>query len=259
MRIYSAGNAGCRAPTAYGCLQAVAHERPAVKCAAMSALGSLSESVYSSLSLTQQRQVWHCIQSCGADSASAVQAAALKALGTLAMCPSSQTFPGKPCHVALQRQRSRLVFTFLSHEAEACYLCMQQSAFPLGLQSHMHLNGDSCVNNIMEAAPEAQAFHCSAHTAGLPAMVQLIQEGLTCPAVSVQVAAAWALANAGDAVADASCCPGYIIASIAQGASAHAAHAWSWMLEAWLLHYRMQLCTVSRQQVSVSHNTHACV
>ena len=226
MRICSAGNAGQRAPTAYSFLQAVAHERPAVRCAAMSALGGLSESIYSGLSLTQQRQIWHCIQSCGADRASAVQAAALKALGTLAMCPFSRTFPGKPCHVALQRRRSRLVFTFLSREAKACSSCMQQGAFPLGLQSHMHLSGDFCANNIMRAAPEAQVFHCFAHTAGLPAVVQLIREGLTCPVVSVQVAAAWALANAADAAAAASCCSGYIIASIAQGAYPHAAHTW---------------------------------
>ena len=82
------------------CLQAVAHERPAVRCAAMAALGSLSQSVYSRLDLAQQRQIWHCIQSCSAECASAVQAAALKALGTLAMCPSSHAYPGEHDHEA---------------------------------------------------------------------------------------------------------------------------------------------------------------
>ena len=70
-------------------------------------------------------------------------------------------------------------------------------------------------------------------------MIQIIQEALACPVVSVQVAAAWALANAADTAAGASSCPGHTVASIAQGAYPHAAHAWRQMRDAWLLYYMM--------------------
>ena len=76
-------------------LQASTHERPAVRCAAMAALGGLTDATYSCLSLAEQRQIWHSIQTCGMACASAVQAAALKAAGALSACSSSQTYPGR--------------------------------------------------------------------------------------------------------------------------------------------------------------------
>ena len=78
----------------------------------MAVLCSLSESLYSWLSLPEQCQIWLCIRICMADRASAVQAAALKAVGTLAMCPSLQAYPGDNNPVARQKQRC----AFETHE-----------------------------------------------------------------------------------------------------------------------------------------------
>ena len=60
----------------------------------MSVLGGLTDAIYSQLMLAEQRQIWQAIQSGCAGGSSAVQAAALKALGALAACPSSQLYPG---------------------------------------------------------------------------------------------------------------------------------------------------------------------
>ena len=89
----------------------------------MAALSSLSESVYSCLSLIQQRQIWRCIQVCSADCASAVQAAALKAMGTLAMCPSSQTYPGTHRPVAQHEHSLLLVFIRVARRAQNTACC----------------------------------------------------------------------------------------------------------------------------------------
>ncbi len=62
------------------------------------------------------------------------------------------------------------------------------------------------------------------HTGLLP-VVQVLQEGLTCPVASVQLAAAWALANTAGTVASSAHCPGNLVASIAEGAHPHAAIA----------------------------------
>ena len=58
-----------------------------------------------------------------------------------------------------------------------------------------------------------------ASLAGLPALVSFIKGSLTNPTASVQVAAAWALANAADAAASATSCPAHILTSIAEGES----------------------------------------
>ena len=60
----------------------------------MGVLGGLTDAMYSQLMLAEQRQIWQAIQSGCAGSLSAEQAAALKALGALAACPSSQLYPG---------------------------------------------------------------------------------------------------------------------------------------------------------------------
>lgn len=64
----------------------------------MAILGGLTDALYSRLSLSHRRHIWQSIQSCGTatpGSVSALQAAALKALGTLAGCPSNQLYPGR--------------------------------------------------------------------------------------------------------------------------------------------------------------------
>ena len=63
------------------------------------------------------------------------------------------------------------------------------------------------------------SFALCASLAGLPAIASFIKGGLDNPTASVQVAAAWALANAADAAASASSCPAHILTSIAEGES----------------------------------------
>lgn len=117
--------------------QASSHERPAVRCAAMAALGGLTDAAYSCLSLAEQRQIWHSIQNCGMGCASAVQAAALKAAGTLAACSSSQAYPGRNglqkdavCDSRKDAQNLRVT----------CNRAVrQESAMCCSFNSHMHI------------------------------------------------------------------------------------------------------------------------